>query len=285
MLSMMLSNPLTDTKKIVKQYKILLLWSISNVIICTFYSGSITSIIISPPLEETISSFSELAARNFTLIFDLEHQKKLVSATIQAYSGLKITGTLGRDIKSLKSLLANRTLVLNAGKLEFGRNLAFGIRTAAVYADTSLLGLRNMAMEAMEMKSGGGKRRCYIGKRFVAHVDSYRFFSPPFGKKIAKVLNKLESTGFVAFWMQEFAGLQYSRRVQDRLRVKSPTKIIFEHDGNEPRPLKLNEKPKLIFFLLVLGESLAVLMMAVEGITNWIKNRRQQTFTVFEFCE
>lgn len=80
--SALLSTPSVRTgKKLI----ILVFWMCSCQIIVVYYTGGITSRVIAPPKEITLSTITELAKNGYRLVFDSSNSKDFVNSTAYGY--------------------------------------------------------------------------------------------------------------------------------------------------------------------------------------------------------
>ncbi len=78
----------------------LYLWIIICFVLSNFYAGILTSVVISPPKENSVHYLAELSKNNFTILFDSEVNFNTVNAIVHYYS---------KDTQNEDVLALNRT--------------------------------------------------------------------------------------------------------------------------------------------------------------------------------
>ncbi len=81
----------------------------------------------------------------------------------------------------------------------------------------------------------------------------YQVFVLPFGnnKKLRKAALYLVESGILKYWRDEYIKLRYAKRVQERSKVISRTKIIYDFEKAVTSSLALEGKISSVFFLWV----------------------------------
>lgn len=238
------------------------LWMLVCSILVTFYTGEMTSQVIIPSPEETIKKFEELEKQNYTLLYGDLFKFGIVNATSRNLRGFPpaikvlermIPRAIVRTTLGIDKNLAEALLSENGKASAVGWPLAMWMAT---YAN-----LQISTREAKNISSKARKKRCYVGKELIPTGESYFSFLPPGNDNLARGFLRLEAAGIPDRWMQEFMAIVYSRRVQDRVKVISPTQMI--QDGHTVMELTIEGKIATIFLLWMI--CLCVSLVAFVG--------------------
>ncbi|CAL8087593.1 unnamed protein product [Orchesella dallaii] len=220
------SNPKFKDVLGLNRSKLLVVWMLASIGLVTYYSGSITSFLIIPPEEDAMKEISQVLARNYSLVFDVAVQSGIVNSTVRSYSLVK-----HQDMQSAESLLermGERSIIPN--RTEYIRRVAYGRKTVVLYLWPYVLSTINEAniLIAKEQPNRSKRRHCYLGKQLLPSGELFFGFSPPGSEQLKKVFQALFETGVYNYWMVEFCEMGYAKRVQDRLKVISPTNILYD---------------------------------------------------------
>ncbi len=115
----------------------LYLWIVITFVLSNYYAGILTSVVISPPKENSFSYIAELVKNNFTILFDSQVNFDTVSAIVRYYSRdtqnedvLALNGTLdftGTKVRILNDVVNNGSelpIELTAKLLSTNRKVA-----------------------------------------------------------------------------------------------------------------------------------------------------------------
>lgn len=211
----------------VPAYSVLfVVWALSCQVLVNLYLGKMTSFVISPQEPEVMSGVQSLVDRNYTLLF---HAKRLANFV----KSFEITN-LENFIDSARLLPENRMF----------HSLALETNVAVVLpwplAIKALSAARKVAMER-------GKN-CFSGKHLVVGQPSqFCLFLTPKHSRVFESFKRFEEAGIYELWTVEYIKLVFANRVQDRLRVITPTKMVEEVNVER---LKLKGKLLQVFLLL-----------------------------------
>lgn len=237
------------------------LWLFVCVVLLNYYTGLLTSLIISPPPPDTMSEIEDLQLRNYSLISGWPNLLGALNSTISSHF-LGSSSFVQNDISVLKTLLEH---VQVFEEPEFYKALAFSSdKVATVMGWPFALYAAATANSLLDKNMPLNKRRCFVGKELVHSGAYYYGFLPPGDHlRLRDMCIKLVEAGIFDIWADELFGLAYSpARVQDRLRVKSPTNIVEEND--EVVALKMQGKIVTIFLVWMFCILVAVIAFTRE---------------------
>lgn len=72
------------------------------------------------------------------------------------------------------------------------------------------------------------KKKCYVGEELIPSHEAIFNITPPGSLAMGRIQQQFMSSGIWFRWIQEIMWLEASPRVQDRVRILSPTKILDE---------------------------------------------------------
>lgn len=127
-------------------------------------------------------------------------------------------------------------------------------------------------------------RHCHLGKQLVESGGLFWGFFPPGSNKLTAVFKQFLETGIYEYWMEDFYGTGFANRVQDRSRVKSPTKILEDSIQGAYSAGNLKEGHlSTVFVLWSLGLVLCMVVFISEGGISLaiITNRSRKVYDSF----
>lgn len=232
--------------KVNKNSKLLILWTFTSVILVTFYLGVMCSKMIKPSPFIILKNSTELHKNNYTLIYLYANHLELISSVAHKQSNVDLINLL-------------ETSEVHVNESEFINELAFGNKKAVLYAWTAVCHWATMAIdlihkqELLENEQISNTKACFVGLEMISPGKLYYGFIPPNHNKLAYTMQLLFDTGIYNRWMYEYIGLATASRVQDRVKLKSPTKLVIQeyvdNYGNKVPPLKLKGKMLKAFVL------------------------------------
>lgn len=244
-LSALLSPGISATVGTLHHSGIFTLWTCVCLVFVTFYSGFLTSVVISPVPENTMKQLGDLITNAFSLA-------NWDRATLMALQLLKKGSQYDNIEKEKLEALFNSSQVVTTSE-EFFQILLSGKKRAAINNDITVLHFLsrlNYFMKEWHIKD----LRCHIGKTLDYQMYSYTVFIPPESDMLAEVFQATLENGMHQFWLSEMKAVAISKRVQDRLRVVIPTHVVQEKE--KVAGLKLEGKLVVVFvlwaFLLVI---------------------------------
>lgn len=251
------------------------LWSLCCLVVCNHYTAIITSSLISPSEEEALSYLPELFENGFELMFESLVGLTLINASVQhVVAGNHSTSN--QDQITLYKMLENlNPKYIFKDELHKDTDYLIGPRILANNRGTVSVALWNFVTEliynvnSLFDKNISPQQRpvhCYLGKRLIPLGVLYQIFVPPGGIHIGKIAQKLTESGIYTYWREEYIQLRHSARVQDRSRVISPTKILYDFEQATTAPLGLEGKISSVFFVCFVCLIFSFLVFILEQL-------------------
>lgn len=233
---------------------IFLLWLLSSIILGNFYCGELTGRIMVPPKDILLTEFHQLEQHKYVGI--LPNNSTLWIQGLEAEN--PTIKTKSRTGKIIQKIL-ERAVLMEGERIPAA--LAFDKRRFVVIGPWPVVHLLIWTYQYFKKMSWFGThsgpdstRVCHIGKELAQVSEQYFSFLPPNNLELVRVFTKLIESGIYQRWDQEEHALMYSNRVQGRVRVKSPTKIL-----EEVKPIKrLKLERKVVTMFLLLGICLII---------------------------
>lgn len=259
LLSSSIGTP-TQTKRL-KYSFLFILWTLCSIVIHTFYCGVVSSFIIRAPEDDIISDIAALHTKSYKLIFSSNQSRDFMK--VLAFNS---------NFSSL-FVMANEAEI-QSKESENAEALAFGESKAVVYLWTTVFNLVATATDLIlqREKTEDFKvihRECHVGKK-LWNDNRQAFFGliPPNARMAYCTMQRLMAAGIYRLWMREYEGLAISKRVQDRVKFTSPTKIRGNESENQVvPPLKMMGKVITIFCGWGIGVVLCVIAFIFEMIS------------------
>lgn len=113
-------------------------------------------------------------------------------------------------------------------------------------------------------------RHCYVGKELISSGQVFFAISPPNSKKMRKITLSLVEVGIYKYWRDESIQLAYSQRVQDRVKVVSPTRLKYNNSMTAFTALGMKGKVLTVFFLWAVCILLSCTCFVME---KWVVKR------------
>lgn len=221
--------------------KIFLVWVAASMFLSNFYSGEITSKVMVPPKDEVMTHFRHLEEHNYTLIFP-DYLRDSMPSFKSHYAR-----SVSANAKILIRLV-QKAIIVSENNIYF--SLACDKRKLVIVAlwpaAQSIRWRHEMRIPCPNQVWSTRARKCHIGQELVQLGEGFLIFFPPSNKKLVEGTVRLIESGIHERWIQEKQGLVHSRRVQDRVRVKSPTKIL---ETRNIQPQSLEGKMLTMIFL------------------------------------
>lgn len=227
-------------------------WLIFSTIFMNFYTGIMTSTFIRPPPTEILGSVDDLLCNKYTLIFS--SKATLLSTKVLAEH---------QNISALLKLIQTARV-----SQDHIGELAYGHRIALVYYWTVVFEAVTTADELIRNSNKNNKdqrqdRKCFVGTKLIDSGKLFYAFLPPDSGKVVRVFRKIYDTGIYRLWQKEYIGMSHSKRVQDRVKFISQTKVWFE-ENTEEQSLRLDGKMTNVFVLYGVCVSFSVFAFICE---------------------
>lgn len=276
-----------ELPKKLKKTWLVYVWILFCFLASNYYTAILTSAVISPSREVSHSYASELASNKFRLVFDNGPALYLINASIQYLvkdKGLDSQSDKWNDLQSIYQMLEkiDKKYVLN-GPSHGTETYLGGAKVLANVRKTAFVAVWNFAIEQISKVNtlygniSPHKRpiHCYLGKRLVENGEMYQVMTPPHGKFLGIYGQRLIEAGINNYWRKEYVELRHSTRVQDRNKVISPTKIIYDFEGATAAPMNLEGKISSVFFLWSVCMLVSFCSFFVERYYHWMSKRQE----------
>lgn len=243
----------------VKGHSILFtIWMLAGVLLATLYSGHVTSKVISPIPEESLTELRQLESDNFTLIFDSSVWPDMLNSSVHAQTG---SDYAPEEITTLGRIMSSSGIELY-DKPEFIYELAISTRkvasamlwpwTLGVATAASKIAFENDKPNLVDRNI---RKKCYIGKKLIPSGEAVFGFTPPGSYDLSVAFQKLVEAGLVYRFIDEYFAQIHSSRVQDRQRVISPTNLADGRKSFVPLSMVGETAAILRLWMLCLGIS------------------------------
>lgn len=225
-LSSLISSGTSGITRKQRYSKLFILWMMCSLVLVIFYSGHMTSSVISPLPEFRIQTFEELKNKNFTMIYGDLPTYTITNETIAALSKNTI---VRKEMKILQNFI-NTALFKSYEGDKFILALINNGKMASIMGWPFVMWAAKTGMEFIsKTNSTSGKTRkkkCFIGKEIIPLAEIYMAFIPPRSAEVGQAFQWLMESGIFTRWYHEIKEMSYSSRVQDRARFKSPTNMV-----------------------------------------------------------
>lgn len=229
-------------------------------ILVTYYSGSLTSVVIHPTRDYRMTRIGNLRGGNFSLI--LRYDLAAVVKNLVKMSGYRTEAgeILSPLINSSKVAPSEDALAEMITTME--RHIFIALWPPTIQAT-------NLA-EAYMSNNHIYDKKCYVGEQLFFHQNMFIVMSPPNSLKLGGIVTLMMESGIYAVWFNEYVGISASLRVQERSKMLSRTKLLEEKV--QPKALKLLEgKVKNILFLWITCLSVSGIVFVAEITVNKLK--------------
>lgn len=228
-LSALISAGISGDTKPIQRSGLFTLWTVTCLLFVIYYSGGLTSVVISPTPEDRMTKIIELQENNYSILFAEHVTHYMVSTSVKVREGAP-----HQEQSTLKKLL--ESVIIAPTRIAAAKMLATEQKQALISVWQATIYYLNRAKEYLS-EHKIAKRRCYLGEELVLPENIYFVAAPPDGHKLMEVTRFLIEAGIHSLWLREVAGIAASPRVQDRSKMRSPTKLLQE--VQLPEPLEL----------------------------------------------
>lgn len=269
-LSILLSPSVSGVSK---TSRLFVLWTFTCLLFVTYYSGELTSVVISPSPEARFTNIDQLYQNKYSIL-----SLNKLTADWGAFSvneAIKWNNDSNKEshkrLVILQKLLSSSTLISadSDDKIWFknlwmpGKKVAmFTYFAQTVQATCQLMGY--LKIEKVP------DIRCYLGQELEILELTYFQATSTGSNEVARTFLLLLEGGYYALLEKEFWLLLSFRKVRHRLMVDASLTRMLE-EVQPPRPLKLSEgKLKNVFLLwgICLGTSLVTFVLEVLNIAR-----------------
>lgn len=258
------------TCRLSRRSKLCTVWLLMCLILGHLYSGEMSSELISPRKKYVMRWIDELDRKRYKM-----------TMTEKEDSSQKTFIGNGTRKGSILSRLYRKVRIVN--KSDLNNQLLFEKRsfTMREWAEAHALSRTLRKMSRRQKKRGNRKRRrfCHVGQEVIDMGPRFFIALPPKNYRLAQVFGKLIEAGIYQRWTFEQDAMRHSRRVQERSRVISPTKVL-QRKSEEFKELALEGKTVTIFLLWMTCVIISAGIFFLECILCIIKfiwNQHQAT--------
>ncbi len=199
------------------------------------YSGKVSSHLVAPSLESTLESTHELNYSNFSALSRSYSEDFAMKSLLSRLTSAEYINRAHIDIIAAHHIFSKSIVISNSSILakysEVARELILNYRSKNVFFHYwyRVMNVRVLT-EFLKTKINfdlSYPPSCHLGKRLISTGPFFWGFLPPNSKSLALIFKRLVESGIVFRMEQESYSLTHSIRIQDRLRVKSKTEIVF----------------------------------------------------------
>lgn len=241
-----------------------MLWMFVSIILVTFYSGDMTSTVISPPPEDVIKTLSELCAQNYTLhLSGYSNHAEILNRTVIS---LKPSSSVR---KTLECLQKNVKFDLLYRLVDGYDKVLFDYKTfTAVYWRWGLYFVNegNKRIQNVTKTKKDKARRCYVGEEYIPYDEEFFMILPSENVNLAIACRRLYQAGIVQMFVQESDGMLTFDRVQDRVRFLCKTNFNHERETRAFERLKWHGKTITIFLQWIFCTGMSCIGFAFEVV-------------------
>lgn len=196
-------------------------WMGICLVFVTYFSGNLTSQVISPSPEFRFSSIKDIVANNYSLVVTQ------FTIGVMKYE-VETSGRVDRN-KILRKLIST---VVVANYDDIPKILVTKLNTSTISILSHAFRKINIAQRFQKV-NGANNKHCYIGKELLFDESIFLFVTSRKIKNLQRTLRVLMEQGIFHVWIQEYVGISGSPRVQGRSRIISSTK--YREDPKNPR--------------------------------------------------
>lgn len=210
-------------------------WMICCVILIIYYSGYLTSHVVSPRIESGIKTIAQLHANNYTMVGD-NHILSTMKKFVRLNTSTKLT-------RMMKSFLTEMEIT---DKWKYTKTLTLE-RRAVLLVHSGSPRLLDDAYKFIQFNKIPNKKCQVVEEKFTGY-SIYMALSSLNSRKLQLTMESVMEMGIFDLWYQEFVGILLSTRVQERPKMLNILKGKVE---KEPQKLPLAQgKLKNVFVLL-----------------------------------
>lgn len=111
-------------------------------------------------------------------------------------------------------------------------------------------------------------KRCHVGKELIRVSETFTVILPPDNERFGMGILKGHEAGIVTYWLNEHAGLGIALRVQDRVKYKSPTRLVDPFE-RQVVSMALTDKIATIFLLWTVCLIGCLIFFVLELLYSW----------------
>lgn len=232
------------------------LWMVMSMILGNLYTGSVSSELIRPALDDIARNLSELKAKNFTAVLWLENQneKEVVLAVLPVWrNSTKITKLLSWFLERAQFLPA----------MEQFAAMTMQSKTFSLFPSETLIGGILKIKKVARQIGTHVNKKCHVTEDHIFFSNQFVTILPPSNSKVEQVYNFLLTGGIFQRWNYERVALFNFNRVQDRVRFKGLRKYS-DDEVESIEGLKMKGKMITVFLLWTICILISTVGFSIE---------------------
>lgn len=268
----------------IKALFLFICWIMISIVVANFYTADMTSHVISPSPDVKLTSVFDLERHNFSLLPAPGFAHLIVNPIIKALSGKDIVPPLIACIVRLMSRSRFHLTQTESKSLpDFIPKFLRLDKVAVVTLWPFSIQMTTAIKDFISSGEYASQKRCYVGEKLIPSVEMFVGFIPPGNAPLARAFLFSQASGIQRRWEQEFHGRLHSTRVQDRLKIKSPTNIVDEN-VRLYEALQLEGLTVTVFIIWGVGIFAALLGFLAEVIYITFSRKREATpITIYSY--
>lgn len=272
-ISALLTSGMVNLPKDLRHSGLLCVWMFCSTILQYLYSGSVTSVVIMPSEEVTMESVDDIWSNNYTILFENQISYEYWYSALDRVSPK--FQLMHPYVKTMRKLIKYKSKVWNPSlNADFLDELIYRGKHASLSTWTS--SLRNVQVFSSlieKNKKFKGDRKCHVVNEIIHSGHIYFGFVSPKSSRLQNIFLNMIQAGLYSYWEREANAMVYSQRVQDRVKVLGPAKLVKDFDENENgvEPLRLRRKVVRIFTLWLNGLAAGTIVALIEQCGRILK--------------
>lgn len=260
LLSTLFSLGVSGLTRATKKLTILVVWMLSCMVLSNMYLGEFSSMLVKPPEPNVLENIQQLRKNNYTLLYPTHlYYRGVRNAAIETENPFKIfrTYVVSETIKSFEDKILKFTEMITSTKS----------KQAFIHFWPLAFNIAGVVKSRLEKRKVKSATTCHVGKKLIP-VNSLNYvILPPDNIIVLRVYQRFFDTGVYRFWQDETIGLSHSSRVQDRSKVKGPTKLV---EGSlSVKSLQLKGRISKLFLLWATCLALCFTILVCELMFKW----------------
>lgn len=237
---------------------IFIIWLFCCVVLINSYAGLMSSVIIIPISDDVIRNLDELLTMGYRLVYPLPNW---VASDTNLAKKSNITALAKLLEKPIMEKDYIKELIIHDKRAFFS---IWQIAMGVAFSAKELLKQQQEKFGANSIN----QKECYVGGEVLQTGEMYYGFLPPSSNKYAyRAFQRIFDAGIYRYWMNEYSALSHSKRVQDRVKVKSSTQLFRERQQTI-KPLDLGGKINTIFGIWGVGILVSAVLFTKEVLID-----------------
>lgn len=271
--SALLSPGFTKYRRELKYSRLICVWIQCATILATFYSASVTSSLIQPIQENTVSgNVNSFKQNNYTVLFPNSNLFNQINVTFN-----QLAPNHKRPLPKLliftREFINQATFWIGVGSRYFTAFILEGNHAMIFPWPKAMREMRNLnnfiftETRAFNKASVFTRKKCFISADLVSNGNRYFGFISPENVNLQKIFQLLVQSGIYKRWDDESVAIAHSFRIQDRIRIKGPA--LLKKDQLKARPFAIKGKLLRIFRLAGVSVLVSCSVLGLELSLFW----------------